>query len=836
MSHPAGSWFSAAARMTFWVLPPFMLAAMIAAHRSEPPSQVQISSAPFNYMEALQKSLFFYEAQRSGPLPARGNQPGQNRVEWRGDSGVEDGADQGVDLAGGWYDAGDHVKFGFPMAGTTTLLAWGMIENADGYSRGGQLEFALENLRWANDYFLKAHVSDNVLYGQVGRGSDDHAWWGPAEVMQMDRPSYRISSSCPGSDLAAETAAALAASSMVFEAHDPGYSDTLLEHAITLYRFADSYRGKYSDCITDAQSYYKSWSGYEDELVWGAAWLYRATGDSDYLKKAESYYTSMSRGYVWTHSWDDKAYGTYVLLAGLTGKSTYRQDAERWLDYWTTGYQGQRVTYTPGGLAWLDAWGALRYAANTAFIALVYSDWLHSSNLDPDRADRYHDFAVRQVNYMLGDNPSSRSYMIGFGTGSPSRPHHRTSHGSWSNNIQEPVEQRHVLYGALVGGPNSDDSYTDDRTNYVNNEVALDYNAGLTGSLARLLEEYGGSALADFPRPESRDDDELYVKAAVQSQGSSFTEIKALVVNKSGWAARMGDALKFRYYFTIEANTTVTLSSPYSQCKAPRGPYPYQGDVWYAEVDCSGVEIYPGGSSAYQKEVQLRLTSNGAWNSADDWSYEGLAPQGSAPVKVSQIALYDGGLLVWGMEPVGTSTGTQPVADNEGEDDSDVGGDATPVPDGGVDTGGFEDEADATPAGSPDSACSVVYQVTDDWGSGFVANVTITHHFETTLEGWSLEYRFPGNQVISNAWNGVAVQTGTAVAVEDADWNSSVAPDVPVSFGFQASYSGTNGTPGEYALNDVVCNRSSSDGLEEAPPEPTLEPTSTGCSARIARP
>lgn len=101
-----------------------------------------------NYGEALQKSIWFYEAQVSGPKPE------WNRVSWRGDSALNDGQDVGLDLTGGWYDAGDHVKFGFPMAFTATMLAWGAIESPEGYIRSGQMPYLKDNLRWVNDYFL----------------------------------------------------------------------------------------------------------------------------------------------------------------------------------------------------------------------------------------------------------------------------------------------------------------------------------------------------------------------------------------------------------------------------------------------------------------------------------------------------------------------------------------------------------------------------------------------------------------------------------------------------------------------------------------------------------
>ena len=279
------------------------------------------------------------------------------------------------------------------MAASATMLAWGLVEYRDGFEDAGQLDEALANLRWATDYFVRAHTAPNELYGQIGQGGADHAWWGPAEVMQMARPSFRITSTCPGSDLAGETSAALSAASIAFRPTDPAYADTLLLHARQLYTFADQFRGKYSDCITDAQQFYNSWSGFNDELVWGAIWLYRATGETAFLTKAQADYANLSnqpqtslKSYKWTHAWDDKSYGSYVLLAKLTGQPQYHQDAQRWLNWWTVGgtahgADGTRVNYSPGGQAVLDQWGSLRYAANTAFLALVYADAITDTTL-----------------------------------------------------------------------------------------------------------------------------------------------------------------------------------------------------------------------------------------------------------------------------------------------------------------------------------------------------------------------------------------------------------------------------------------------------------------------
>lgn len=90
-----------------------------------------------------------------------------NKINWRGDSALDDGKEAKVDLSKGLYDAGDHMKFGFPMAFTATILSWSILEYGDQMEAVGQLEPAQNSLRWITDYLVNAHASDDVLYVQV---------------------------------------------------------------------------------------------------------------------------------------------------------------------------------------------------------------------------------------------------------------------------------------------------------------------------------------------------------------------------------------------------------------------------------------------------------------------------------------------------------------------------------------------------------------------------------------------------------------------------------------------------------------------------------------------
>jgi len=602
----------------------------------------------FNYGEALQKSLLFYELQRSGDIDEA-----TARTNWRGDSGMTDGVDAGLDLTGGLYDAGDNVKFNLPMAYTAAMLAWSVYGDKSAYEQSGQLNYALGNIKWICDYLIKCHPEDEIYYYQVGDGNADHVWWGACEVMQMNRPSFKVDKNSPGSTVVGEAAAALAACSAVYKDIDTDYAEECLEHAKTLYKFAED--TKSDEGYTAANGFYTSWSGFYDELTWAAMWLYIATDDNAYLDKAKDYETQCGGNYKWTMCWDDKYTGAVCLLANLTGEDKFKQKIEKNLDWWC-GIGGESVTYTPKGLAWIDQWGSLRYATTAAFIAASYAEGGQCSS---DKAKTYMDFCESQINYALGS--TGRSFVVGFGENPPEHPHHRTAQGSWADNMSEPNYHRHTLFGALVGGPDASDGYTDTVTDYNKNEVADDYNAGFTGALAKMYKKYGGETLVDFGAVEEVGE-EMYVEYRINASGDDFTEIKAMVYNQSAWPARVADDLELRYFVDLSElsdPSSVTVSLNYAEGAAFGGLYEWdkENGIYYVSIDFGGSKIYPGGQSAYKKEVQFRMAAGG-WSPDNDPSFaELVGTNGSELVRANSLALYEGGKLVFGTEPNGESAG-----------------------------------------------------------------------------------------------------------------------------------------------------------------------------------
>jgi len=427
-----------------------------------------------DYINALVKSVQFYDGNKCGP-----NAASDNVFSWRGACHTTDGSDVGVNLTGGFHDAGDHVKFGLPQGYAAAILGWSLYEYGDIFTQAGNKTKTLSTLKYFTDYFLKSKVSSTKFYYQVGDGDADHTYWGAPELQTGSRPTKCYADpSKPASDVLGITSAALSIMYLNYKSVDATYANQCLQAAKDLYTLGKTYQGK-----GDGQSFYASHS-YWDDLAFAAAWLYQIEGNSTYLTEIDSYLSHTDEfganvfSNKWTMCWDDMYMAVFVKMAQLTGLQKYKDAVAYNFNYWTT-----QLTTTPGGLKYLNNWGVLRYAAAESMIALLY--YGQSSDV------AYKNFAKTQIDYILGANPRSISYEIGFGSTWPTHPHHRAANGYTYANGDNAKPAKYLLTGALVGGPDQSDKYLDDVNQYQYTEVAIDYNAGFVGALAGMTKYFG---------------------------------------------------------------------------------------------------------------------------------------------------------------------------------------------------------------------------------------------------------------------------------------------------------------------------------------------------------
>ncbi|KAL8052278.1 hypothetical protein ABFX02_06G201803 [Erythranthe guttata] len=501
---------------------PIIIAKSLPKHKEAP-------TPPDNYTIAIHKALLFFNAQKSGKLPKN------NGIPWRGDSGLQDGSDQ-TDLkgglVGGYYDAGDNTKFHFPMAFAMTMLSWSVIEYEHKYRAIGEYDHVRDLIKWGNDYLLLTFNSSATkidrIYSQVG-GSivnsttpDDHYCWTRPEDMDYPR-KVQIANSAP--ELAAEVAASMAAASIVFR-EDDEYSTKLRLGAQTVFRFAreSGRRVSYSRGNPFIDAYYNS-SGYFDEHMWGAAWMYYATGNKTYLDLAtRDGLPKNSKAFkmipdLSVLSWDNKLPAAMLVLTRMRVFLSPGYPYEDMLKSYhnVTGLnmcsylQKYNVfNFTKGGLIELNHGGAqdLQYVANAAFLATVFADYLNATGTpgwycgnDFFRISVLKDFAASQLNYILGANPENMSYVVGYGTKFPRQVHHRgasipndkTKYSCLGGRrwLDAKTPNPNNITGAMVGGPDRFDNFKDVRGNYSYTEPTLAANAGLVAALVALTTSGG---------------------------------------------------------------------------------------------------------------------------------------------------------------------------------------------------------------------------------------------------------------------------------------------------------------------------------------------------------
>ncbi|KAI8973947.1 Six-hairpin glycosidase-like protein [Pilobolus umbonatus] len=472
----------------------------------------------YDYAEVLHKSYLFYHSQKSGVLPYQ-------RLAWRSDSCKICIGDFGEDLSRGWYEAANTMKWGLPLGWTATQLAFNVMMFEDAMNSVDELAEGLELLKWGADYILNAHYNDTHIVGQLGSSAlgpiskkialdVDFNYWGPPEEYEQWVPSgiphkaYYITPENPSSEIVGEYGAALAATSIAWRKHNSSYADELVDHAKRLYKFATDNIGSYVSSHENAFQWATFWypsTDHRDELAWNAAWLYAATNDPFYLEEAKKWYQSSPDSW-YEYSWDEKGAGLHVLLYAITKDQQFYTNAMEYFNQFLPN-PNQIVKFTPRGLAYIEHWGSIGYAGNVAFLMLAFAK---SIGYETPESKEMASFAIQQINYALGDY--GYSWVVGFGDYYPSKPYHKSSYNSYIDypmrgEFQDIVEtdftesktdQRFILYGAIEGGPNIDDTWYDDRSNYEYSEVTQDYNAAWTGAIAGLIDYYGAEKFEPF--------------------------------------------------------------------------------------------------------------------------------------------------------------------------------------------------------------------------------------------------------------------------------------------------------------------------------------------------
>jgi endoglucanase len=691
------------------------------------------------YAEAFQKSLYFFDVNMSGIGVTGG------RLQWRGNSEVTDYAvplfcktddyrsenctDMSeeyinkyihifdpdgigtINVGGGFHDCGDHVKFGLPQAYSASMLAWSLYEFPDAFIASGQAPHALDILKRFTNYFLRSTFREDdgrviAFCHQVGNGSIDHQFWGPPELQKAEdfpRPAFFATEERPASDVTAAASAALTIASMVFRRLDEKYADKCLSYGTALYEFAHKYDGTEisedlvegegegvrnpdEDLVADTGGFYTSEYD-DDDLAWAAIWLHIATGEQSYLDDIVSVEGDQYTGYLgrimqstedgwynaWAHCWNTVWSGMFVKLAQVTEDEKWTKIAEDHVNLWA-GIDGNR-TVTPGGLSWLSGWGSLRYNVAAQMTAMTWGKYVNNK--------AYAAWADTQIRYIWGNNPFKKSYIVGFGDEWFTHIHNRAAHGSTKDNsLDIPPTPSHVAWGALLGGPDGDDSYKDAIWEYAYTEVCIDYNASLVAALAGLYENFamdengvGEAPLENFP-PLEPEQTEYWVEGRMGQNDDMITEPKLIIHNETIHPPHLNPSLSIRYYFNvsefIEKGQSVDdiriqltydgrsvdngmLNSGDGKPTIVTGPVPYDEEkgLYYYDFAFTGCKFY----GSIPLEFQIAATTIGSdlnyyMDGTNDYSAQGL-PEGkdAEHVVTENVTMYSDGELIWGVEP-----------------------------------------------------------------------------------------------------------------------------------------------------------------------------------------
>ena len=722
---------------------------------------VQDSGLDIDYARALQYSLYFYDANMCGDtvdedsrLSWRGNCHTYDAhvpmITWdkqtnktsKGGTNLSESfmtkykdvldpdGDGTIDVAGGFHDAGDHVEFGMPENYSAATLGWDYYEFRDVFKKLGQDDHMETILRHFNDYLMKCTFRDKdgtviAHCYQVGDGNIDHAIWNSPEVDTMPRPAFFLTAEKPQTDYVVSACASLAINYLNFKDTDAEYAEKSLDYAKALWNFANDNEKELSDNADGPGAFYGS-TKWEDDYCWAAAWMYLATGDDsvfDYAVEIFDYYAPSG----WCYCWNDMWSGAGVMWAAINqqnpeldlvqrirdaqGKNQYVFD-----DFWDDDCVGKclktwKQLETKGGFAYLNQWGSCRYNTAMQMICLVYDKYKNNG-----QPSEWSEWAKKQMDYVLGQNDVTykenskqtvlagrngthgpRAFIVGYNDTAVKNPHHRAASGLLM--AEDPREQKHILWGALAGGPDGSDGHSDSTNDWVENEVTIDYNACLPGAAAGLYALYGTPEMAVTPNFPPEDEKRVYGSGSGDGGGSGYW-VEAVGVDKpnlngdgSGttqvsFKVLSGESnpskkISVRYFFNIEEmakgiDGLGEVRELYDQSSTEdgevgadgvlTGPFKYDkvANTYYVEITWDGYVI---ANSGKKYQFDLGMYYGDIWDPSNDWSYQDLkigksedffAVDDPPEKRTDYICIYDDGVLVGGIEPDGTTAEEKP--------------------------------------------------------------------------------------------------------------------------------------------------------------------------------
>ncbi|NVM63390.1 endoglucanase [Mucilaginibacter sp. SG538B] len=398
----------------------------------------------------------------------------------------------------GWYDAGDYNKY-IVNSGITTSTLLSLYEDFPAYMKTVKLNIpessnkipdvldeVLWNLRWM---LTMQDPADGGVYHKLTNAAFDKF-----EMPDKDTsPRYVVQK---GTAATLDFAAVMAQASRVFKQYPnelPGLADSCINAAQKAWSWAgknpmvayrqDEMNQKFEPKITTGG--YGD-NNFTDEFIWAASELTVSTGEVDYLKNINLLPDSRMPVATWSQV---RLLGYYTLIKNyITGKTVpalpeIRKRLINTADDMINGVDSNAYQTVMTKSARHFGWGSTSEAANEGVLLI------QAYKLSGDK--KYLDYALANLDYLLGRNGTGYSFVTGYGTKTPMHPHHRPSA---TDGIVDPIP------GLLVGGPNPgmqdgvkvpskvpDEAYIDDEHAYAANEIAINWNAPLA-YLANALE------------------------------------------------------------------------------------------------------------------------------------------------------------------------------------------------------------------------------------------------------------------------------------------------------------------------------------------------------------